>query len=107
MNLKDPCADCLHFSECSERRGRCREYKDLKGVIEDIEMLNQKAKLTACSEADKADNRQGGAGDKPPFGGKAREAGSSSRSKEEAPDAYGGNHGISAEEGGSKTPKEG
>lgn len=49
-----PCQSCLHFSECSERRGRCREYKDLKGVIEDIEMLNQKAKLTACSEADKA-----------------------------------------------------
>ena len=62
MNLKDPCADCLHFSECSERRGRCREYKDLKGVIEDIEMLNQKAKLTACSEADKADICKGGAG---------------------------------------------
>ena len=68
------CTACLHYSECMERRGKCKEYKDLKGVIEDIEMLNQKAKLTASSEADKADNRQGGAGDKPPFGGKAREA---------------------------------
>ena len=68
------CTACLHYSECMERRGQCKEYKDLKGVMEDIEMLNQKAKLTACSEADKADNRQGGAGDKPPFGGKAREA---------------------------------
>ena len=68
------CADCLHNHECMEQRGRCREYKDLEEVREDIEMLNQKAKLTACSEADKADNRQGGTGDKPPFGGKAREA---------------------------------
>ena len=68
------CESCLHYSECSERRGQCREYKDLKGVMEDIEMLNQKAKLTARSEADTTDNRQGGAGDKPPFGGKAREA---------------------------------
>jgi len=82
-----PCTSCLHYSECMEQRGRCREYKDLKGVMEDIEMLNQKAKLTACSEADTARVRQGGAGDKPPFGGKAREAGSHSRSKEEAPDA--------------------
>ena len=80
------CTACLHYSECMERRGKCKEYKDLEEVRKDIEMLNQKAKLTACSEADKADNRQGGAGDKPPFGGKAREAGSSSRSKEEAPD---------------------
>ena len=48
------CESCLHFSECMEQRGRCREYKDLKGVIEDIGMLNQKAKLTARSEADKA-----------------------------------------------------
>lgn len=48
------CSTCLHNYECFEKRGRCREYKDLKGVIEDIEMLNQKAKLTACSEADKA-----------------------------------------------------
>lgn len=59
------CTDCLHNHECMEQRGRCREYKDLKGVMEDIEMLNQKAKLAACSEADKADNRQGSAGHKP------------------------------------------
>lgn len=52
----NPCSACLHFSECSERRGRCREYKDLKGVMEDIEMLNQKAVcggFTGCSAADK------------------------------------------------------
>ena len=71
---KNPCRACLHFSICYERRGKCKEYKDLEEVRKDIEMLNQKAKLTACSEADKADNRQGGVGDKPPFGGKAREA---------------------------------
>ena len=56
------CESCLHLFECMEQRGRCREYKDLEEVRKDIEMLNQKAKLTACSEADKADNRQGGAG---------------------------------------------
>ena len=27
------CTDCLHNHECMEQRGRCREYKDLKGVI--------------------------------------------------------------------------
>ena len=70
----NPCADCLHLFECMEQRGRCREYKDLKGVIKDIEMLNQKAKSSARSKADTTDNRQGGAGDKPPFGGQAREA---------------------------------
>ena len=59
----NPCESCLHNFECFEKRGRCREYKDLKGVIEDIEMLNQKAKSSARSKTDEADNRQGGAGD--------------------------------------------
>ena len=81
------CADCLHNHECMEQRGRCREYKDLEEVREDIEMLNKTAKPSARSEADTADNRQGSAGHKPPFGGQAREAGSHSRSKEEATDA--------------------
>ena len=51
-----PCTSCLHYPVCMERRGRCREYKDLNGVMEDIEMLNQKAVcggFTGCSAADK------------------------------------------------------
>ena len=72
------CADCLHNHECMEQRGRCREYKDLEEVREDIEMLNKKAVLrqgrpAKRSEADTADNCQERAGDKPPFGGQARE----------------------------------
>lgn len=59
------CSDCLHLFECMEQRGRCREYKDLKGVIEDIEMLNQKAKLTARSKSDKAAAGKRRAGNQP------------------------------------------
>ena len=61
------CADCLHNHECMEQRGRCREYKDLEEVREDMEMLNQKAVLrqgrpARRSETDTADNRQERAG---------------------------------------------
>ena len=62
----NPCADCLHNHECMEQRGRCREYKDLKGVMEDIEMLNQKAvrgRLTGRADAHEAAVRQQRAGD--------------------------------------------
>ena len=45
-----------------EQRGKCREYKDLEEVRQDIEMLNKKAKSSAVSEADKADLCKGGAG---------------------------------------------
>ena len=48
------CKSCIHYSECMEQRGRCREYKDLKGVMEDIEMLNKTAKPSARSKANKA-----------------------------------------------------
>ena len=78
----NPCADCLHLFECMEQRGRCREYKDLEEVREEIAMLNKKAVLgrfAGRSKADTTDNRQGGAGDKPPFGGQAREAARRSR----------------------------
>ena len=67
------CQSCLHYRECMERRGQCREYKDLKGVIEDIEMLNQKAKLTARSEADTARARKERDWNRASFGSAARE----------------------------------
>ena len=56
------CESCLHYSECMERRGKCKEYKDLEEVRKDIAMLNQKAKLTACSEADKGVQKFGVSG---------------------------------------------
>ena len=59
------CESCLHYSECMEQRGRCREYKNLEEVKQDIEMLNQKAKLTARSEADKAAAGKRRAGNQP------------------------------------------
>ena len=68
----NPCESCLHYSECMEQRGRCREYKDLKGVIEDIEMLNQKAKSSARSEADKAAAGKRRAGNQPETSGSTK-----------------------------------
>ena len=65
------CSTCLHDFECFEKRGRCREYKDLKGVIEDIEMLHQKAKLAAGAEADKAAAGKRRAGNQPETSGSA------------------------------------
>lgn len=45
------CADCLHFDECFERRGPCREYKDLRQVREDIERINENYKKVAAGAA--------------------------------------------------------
>ena len=41
------CDECLHKAECFERRGPCREYKDLRQVREDIERINENFKKTA------------------------------------------------------------
>lgn len=48
----NPCAACLHYNECFERRGRCTEYKDLEGVKREIEMLNKEARTSATAEGD-------------------------------------------------------
>lgn len=45
-----PCADCLHLHECMEQRGRCKEYKTLKEVKKDIEMLNKMFKSAGHPE---------------------------------------------------------
>lgn len=70
------CESCLHYNICMERRGACSEYVTLEIIRRQIIELNDANQKTASasSEADTTDNRQGGAGDKPPFGGKAREA---------------------------------
>lgn len=52
------CADCLHFDECFERRGPCREYKDLRQVREDIERINENFKK-AASGAEAGDQAEG------------------------------------------------
>lgn len=49
-----PCTSCLHYSECMEQRGRCREYKDLEEVRKEIEMLNKAARLAKRTGADEA-----------------------------------------------------
>lgn len=68
----NPCSSCLHNHECMEQRGRCREYKDLKGVMEDIEMLNKKARATKRTNADKTAQGERSAGDMPESFGSAR-----------------------------------
>lgn len=70
------CESCLHYNICMERRGACSEYVTLEIIRRQIIELNDANQKTASasSEADTARARQGGAGDKPPFGGQAREA---------------------------------
>ena len=46
----NPCADCLYYRICMERRGICTEYKDLEGVKREIEMLNKEARTATRSE---------------------------------------------------------
>lgn len=72
MNM-NPCIDCLHFSECMERRGKCKEYKTLSEVRKEIEMLNKKARATKRTNADKTAQGQRGTGDMPESLGSARE----------------------------------
>ena len=52
------CADCIHFDECMERRGPCREYKDLDMIRREIIDINDayKAKTsTRPKDGDKDD----------------------------------------------------
>lgn len=62
---RNPCSACLHYSECMERRGKCKEYKDLEEVKKDIAMLNQKARATRRTNTDKTAQGERGAGDMP------------------------------------------
>ena len=41
--IMNPCADCLYYKICFERRGICTEYKTLSEVRKEIEMLNKEA----------------------------------------------------------------
>ena len=46
----NPCRPCLYYPICMERRGICKEYKDLEGVKREIEMLNKEARTATRSE---------------------------------------------------------
>ena len=50
----NPCADCLHYPICMERRGRCTEYKDLEMIRNEIKMLNKTETATRTQDGDKA-----------------------------------------------------
>ena len=43
----NPCADCLYYKICFERRGICTEYKTLAQVRKEIEQLNENQKVTS------------------------------------------------------------
>lgn len=48
------CEDCIYFKICMERRGRCREFKTLKDVKNEIESINKKYKAaTGPKDRDK------------------------------------------------------
>ena len=32
---------CIHLSECMEQRGRCREYKSLEDIQNDVRRINE------------------------------------------------------------------
>ena len=44
------CENCMHFSRCFERRGKCSSFKTLEEVREEIERIN-KTYRTGASEA--------------------------------------------------------
>ena len=48
----NPCADCLYYPICMERRGICTEYKTLAQVREEIEQLNENQKVTSTIPTD-------------------------------------------------------
>lgn len=41
------CFQCLHFKECFERRGQCKEFKSLEDIKAEIEKLNEDNKKTS------------------------------------------------------------
>jgi hypothetical protein len=49
---REPCADCLYYRICIERRGICTEYKTLSEVRKEIEMLNENQKTASTVSTD-------------------------------------------------------
>ena len=53
------CSDCIHYKECFERRGACKEYKTLEEIRKEIESVNQSQKPAVRTETDKAVHEHG------------------------------------------------
>jgi hypothetical protein len=49
------CTDCIHFDECMERRGPCREFKTLEMIRREIIDINNAYKAEAASGATAGD----------------------------------------------------
>ena len=49
------CFDCIHFDECMERRGLCREFKTLDMIRREIIELNNAYKAEAAAGAPSGD----------------------------------------------------
>lgn len=47
---RNPCATCIHFTHCFERRDKCASHKTRKEVIAEIESINQKYGIARRSE---------------------------------------------------------
>ena len=45
----NPCADCIHYAECFERRGECVEFKTLETIRREIIELNNAYKAKAST----------------------------------------------------------
>ena len=54
----NPCADCLYYKICFERRGICTEYKTLAQVRKEIEQLNENQKTIATRSEDNHEDRE-------------------------------------------------
>ena len=53
----NPCDSCIHNFECAERRGPCREYKDLAMIRREIIDINDAYKAkTSTRPKDRHEN---------------------------------------------------
>ena len=53
---REPCAACLYYKICFERRGICTEYKTLEMIRNEIKMLNENQKTVATRSEDNHEN---------------------------------------------------
>jgi hypothetical protein len=49
------CADCIHFDECFELRGPCREFKTLEMIRREIIDINNAYKAKAAARTASGD----------------------------------------------------
>lgn len=51
--------DCIHFDECMERRGPCREFKTLEMIRREIIDINNAYKAEAAARTATGDKAEG------------------------------------------------